>query len=73
MSDPKAAPPNIPPSVPDSSSLSAWLWDWAKSIAFALVVWLVLRTFVIEAFHIPSPSMENTLHVSRQPGSPPKS
>jgi hypothetical protein len=24
-----------------------WLWDWAKSIAFALVVWLFLRTFLI--------------------------
>jgi signal peptidase I len=38
-----------------------WLWDWAKSIAFALVVWLFLRTFLIEAFRIPSGSMENTL------------
>src|SRR5580765_2469157 len=40
-----------------------WLWDWAKSIAFALVVWLFLRTFLIEAFRIPSGSMENTLLV----------
>ena len=38
-----------------------WLWDWAKSIAFALVVWLFLRTFLIEAFRSPSGSMENTL------------
>lgn len=40
-----------------------WLWEWAKSIAFALVVWLFLRTFLVEAFRIPSGSMENTLLV----------
>jgi len=39
------------------------VWDWSKSIAVALVIWLVLRTFVIESFHIPSGSMENTLLV----------
>jgi len=38
-----------------------WLWEWAKSIAVALVVWLVLRTFLVQAFRIPSGSMENTL------------
>lgn len=35
--------------------------EWARSIAFAIVVWLFLRTFLVEAFRIPSPSMENTL------------
>lgn len=38
-----------------------WLLDWAKSIGVALVVWFFLRTFLVEAFRIPSGSMENTL------------
>ncbi len=45
------------------SSFGAWVWEWTKSIAVALVVWFFLRTFVVEAFHIPSGSMEKTLLV----------
>src|ERR1700704_6746410 len=44
-----------------SRSLVIWAWDWAKSIIVALVVWFFLRTFLVEAFRIPSGSMENTL------------
>ena len=44
-------------------SFAAWLWDWTKSIAVALVVWFLLRTFLVEAFSIPSSSMERTLLV----------
>lgn len=44
-------------------SFGKWLWEWTKSIAVALVVWFFLRTFLVEAFRIPSPSMENTLMV----------
>ena len=36
---------------------------WAASIAVALAIWIVLRSYVIEAFRIPSASMENTLLV----------
>jgi signal peptidase I len=42
-------------------SFVAWIWDWTKSIVVALVVWFFLRTFLVEAFRIPSGSMENTL------------
>jgi signal peptidase I len=40
-----------------------WIWGWVKSIALALVVWFFLRTFLVEAFRIPSGSMENTLMI----------
>lgn len=40
-----------------------WLWDWIKSIAVALVIWFVLRSLLVEAFRIPSSSMERTLLV----------
>jgi signal peptidase I len=45
------------PAPPERSALREWL----KSIVIAIVIWLVLRAFVVEAFRIPSPSMENTL------------
>lgn len=44
-------------------SMGRWLWDWAKSIAVAILLFLVIRTFVVEAFKIPTGSMENTLLV----------
>jgi signal peptidase I len=45
------------------ASIARWLLEWAKSIAIAAIVWLFLRTFVVEAFTIPSGSMKNTLLV----------
>lgn len=39
------------------------LWDWIKSFAVAIVLFLVIRTFLVEAFRIPTGSMENTLLV----------
>lgn len=35
--------------------------SWAKAIGVALLIWIVLRSYLVEAFRIPSSSMENTL------------
>ena len=45
----------------DKQNASQTAWEWMKSIAVALVIWFVLRALLIQAFRIPSPSMENTL------------
>ena len=40
-----------------------WAWEWTKSILVAFVLFLVVRAFVVEAFQIPTASMESTLLV----------
>jgi len=44
-------------------SLGRWVWEWTKTIATALLIFLFVRSFVVEAFQIPTGSMENTLLV----------
>lgn len=39
------------------------LWDWTKSMTMALLLFLVVRSFLVQAFKIPSGSMETTLLV----------
>ena len=40
--------------VEEPGSFGRWAWEWAKSIAVAFVLFLVVRTFVVEAFQIPT-------------------
>jgi signal peptidase I len=40
-----------------------FLWDWAKIFTVSVGLFFALRTFVVEAFKIPSGSMERTLLV----------
>ena len=37
--------------------------SWAKSLGVAVIIWIFLTSYLVEAFRIPSPSMENTLLV----------
>ncbi len=39
------------------------VWEWTRSLLVAFVLFLLLRAFVVEAFRIPTSSMENTLLV----------
>jgi len=57
----KAAEPASSPAP--RKTFGRWAWEWIKSIAVALVIWFVLRSLLIEAFRIPSSSMEQTLLV----------
>ncbi len=50
-----AGPPKKPP--PEAES---WV-ETVKTIAYALLIALVIRTFLLQPFNIPSGSMENTL------------
>ena len=53
------APPAPPPKKTAKEEAIAWL----KAIGSALLIWIVLRSYLVEAFRIPSASMENTLLV----------
>ena len=40
-----------------------WIWEWAKSLLIALGLFVFVRAFFVEAFKIPTGSMERTLLV----------
>lgn len=48
---------------PRRSGVLRSLWDWTRSVALAFVLFLVVRALVVEAFKIPTGSMEGTLLV----------
>src|SRR3981189_3646865 len=56
-----AAPPVLPPPDTRRARLGRWFDSWMRSLGMALVLFLIIRTFLLEAFQIPSGSMERTL------------
>lgn len=46
-----------------SITTGRWMWEWTKAISTAVVLFLTVRTFLVEAFTIPTGSMEGTLLV----------
>ena len=49
--------------INDKTKKKSIIWEYAESIIIALVLAFVIRTFVVQAFKIPSGSMEPTLEV----------
>lgn len=45
------------------ASAARWTWEWLKSLTIAVALFLLIRSFAIEAFRIPTASMERTLLV----------
>jgi signal peptidase I len=66
---PAAAPPAASEAVPPprrggaAASLLRGLFEWAKSLSLAILLFLLVRAFLVEAYRIPSGSMERTLLV----------
>ncbi len=44
-----------------SDRAKSWIREWMDAFLFAIVAALIIRTFLFEAYRIPTPSMENTL------------
>ena len=72
VTDPISAPPSDLASPPPPAAVrrrhparvvARGLFEWAKSLSLALLLFLFVRAFFVEAFKIPSGSMEGTLHV----------
>ncbi|HEY2850246.1 MAG TPA: signal peptidase I [Gemmatimonadaceae bacterium] len=46
-----------------AGAIARALFEWAKSLSLAILLFLVVRAFLVEAYRIPSGSMEHTLLV----------
>lgn len=55
--------PRIAGTTRGPHSSGRWVWEWTKSFIIAFGLFLIIRTFLVEAFRIPTGSMESTLLV----------
>lgn len=53
----------FPPSNPEPVKRKSLIREYAESIAIAILLALVIRTYLVQAFKIPSGSMEDTLAI----------
>lgn len=60
---PKTRTPGRTPTTPPARKGHSESWEWMKSLGIALVFFIIIRTFLFQAFSIPSGSMESTLLV----------
>jgi len=60
---PQPPPPSTNLPKPPAKTAKDEAIAWLKAIGTALLIWIVLRSYLVEAFRIPSASMENTLLV----------
>src|SRR5258706_2849700 len=55
------SPASTNPPQPPARTARAEAIAWLKALGGAFLIWIVLRSYLVEAFRIPSASMENTL------------
>jgi len=55
--------PSEPPYRSAAGTIARGFFEWAKSLSLAILLFLVVRAFLVEAYRIPSGSMEGTLLV----------
>src|ERR1019366_4926735 len=65
ISDDATPEPTVsePPRRSAVGAIAGGLFEWAKSLSLAILLFLLVRAFLVEAYRIPSGSMEGTLLV----------